>query len=170
MIPKAGRGSENKVSFIAAVETNQAGHPVRAVFSRVKTFSLAEIESWARNHLAASATVVSDGLNCFPGVSKAGCQHEPEVVGKTRKSTCMPCFKWVNTVLGNLKTATSGTYHAFDRPTLAERCGLRPLWSRGFRGAVVGCPGNPVSDHLRHGVSYAGHRRMFIRKINHCIV
>lgn len=26
----------------------------------------------------------------------------------------MPCFKWINTILGNLKTATGGTYHAFD--------------------------------------------------------
>jgi hypothetical protein len=42
---KAGRGSENKVPFIASVETNEAGHPLRVVFSRVKTFSLAEIEA-----------------------------------------------------------------------------------------------------------------------------
>jgi transposase-like protein len=118
---KAGRGSENKVGFIAAVETNSAGHPLRAVFSRVKTFSLAEVESWARNHLAASATVVSDGLNCFPAVTQAGCRHEPEVVGKTRKSTSMSCFQWVNTVLGNLKTATNGTYHAFDFNKYASR-------------------------------------------------
>ena len=111
---KAGRGSENKVSFIVAVETNKAGHPIRAVFSRVKTFSLAEVEAWSKAHLATTATVVSDGLNCFPAVAKAGCRHEPEVVGKNRKSTSMPCFKWVNTVLGNLKTATTGTYHAFD--------------------------------------------------------
>lgn len=26
----------------------------------------------------------------------------------------MPCFNWINTILGNLNTATSGTYHAFD--------------------------------------------------------
>jgi hypothetical protein len=26
----------------------------------------------------------------------------------------MPCFNWVNTVLGNLKTALSGIHHAFD--------------------------------------------------------
>jgi hypothetical protein len=26
----------------------------------------------------------------------------------------MPCFKWINTVLSRLKTATSGTYHSFD--------------------------------------------------------
>jgi hypothetical protein len=25
----------------------------------------------------------------------------------------MPCFSWINTVLGNVKTALAGTYHAF---------------------------------------------------------
>ena len=111
---KAGRGSENKVPFIAAVQTSESGHPLMAVFSRVKTFSRAEIKDWAGLHLAASATVVSDGLACFASVTTGGAAHEPVVVGTKRKSTSMPCFKWVNTVLGNLKTATSGTYHAFD--------------------------------------------------------
>jgi len=32
---KAGRGSENKVPFVAAVETNDQGHPLRAVFAPV---------------------------------------------------------------------------------------------------------------------------------------
>lgn len=111
---KAGRGSDNKVPFIAAVQTSAEGHPLLAVFSRVKTFSLAEVAGWARGHLAASAHVVSDGLACFTAVTAAGCHHAPEVVGTKRKSTDMACFNWINTVLGNLKTAATGTYHAFD--------------------------------------------------------
>jgi hypothetical protein len=35
---KAGRGSENKVPFIAAVQINKQGHPLYAVFSTVKSF------------------------------------------------------------------------------------------------------------------------------------
>ena len=111
---KAGRGSENKIPFLAAVETNQKGHPLFVVFSRVKTFSQAEVEAWSRQHLATSATVISDGLACFSAVTAVGCTHQAEVVGTQRKSTDRPCFNWVNTLLGNLKTALSGTYHAFD--------------------------------------------------------
>jgi len=111
---KAGRGSENKVPFVAAVETDASGHPLRAVFSPVETFSQAQIQEWAMKHLAPSATVVSDGLACFTALTTTGACHLPQVVGTQRKSTDMPCFKWVNTVLGNLKTATSGTYHAFN--------------------------------------------------------
>lgn len=111
---KAGRGSENKIPFIAAVETSDEGHPLRAVFSRVQTFSSHEVGQWAQNHLASTATVVSDGLGCFRAVTTSGCYHQREVVGNDRKSTEMGCFHWINTILGNLKTSIAGTYHAFD--------------------------------------------------------
>lgn len=118
---KVGRGSENKVPFIAAVETTHDGHPLRAVFNRVATFSSHEVDQWAKNRLAPSALVVSDGLNCFRAVTKAGCSHQREVVGDKRRSTDMGCFHWINTILGNLKTAIAGTYHAFDFDKYAHR-------------------------------------------------
>lgn len=110
---KCGRGSENKIAFIAAVQTNAEGHPQYAVFSRVKTFGRADVTAWAAQHLAAASTVVSDGLDCFRALARDGRTHQREVVGTSRKSSAMPCFKWINTVLGNLKMATRGTYHAF---------------------------------------------------------
>jgi transposase-like protein len=111
---KRGRGSKNKIPFVAAVETNDQGHPIRAVFSAVKAFSSAEIAKWACTSLSASAVVISDGLACFRAVVASGCSHLPEVVGKDQKSTDMGCFYWVNTVLSNVKTAIEGTYHSFD--------------------------------------------------------
>lgn len=118
---KSGRGSENKIPFIAAVQTTKEGHPQYAVFSRVNTFSSNEIEQWALKRLQPRSVVVSDGLNCFPAVRNAGCYHMQHVVGEARKSTEMPCFAWVNTVLGNLKTAINGTYHAFKFSKYAHR-------------------------------------------------
>ncbi len=41
---KVGRGSENKVPFIAAVETSYDGHPLREVFSLVTTFGSQDVE------------------------------------------------------------------------------------------------------------------------------
>lgn len=111
---KRGRGSPNKVPFIAAVSTSEQGGPLYAIFSKVKTFGREDVRVWATAHLAAASIVVSDGLDCFSAVKAVGAFHQPSVVGKARKSSDMPCFKWVNTILGNLKTATSGTYHAFD--------------------------------------------------------
>jgi hypothetical protein len=107
---KRGRGSENKIPFIAAVQKNKEGHPLYAVFSPVKTFSSAEVESFARSHIDPGATVVTDGLACFRSL---GCTHVPIIVGKGKKSTKMECFNWINTILGNLKTAITGTRHGF---------------------------------------------------------
>ena len=118
---KAGRGSENKVPFIAAVQTNNQNNPVYVVFAKVKGFTHAEIKTWATRSLVPSTTVVSDGLWCFQAVTQAGCNQQREVVGKGRKSTDMGCFSWVNTILGNLKNAINGTYHAFDFEKYAHR-------------------------------------------------
>jgi len=118
---KVGRGSENKVPFIAAVQTNDQGHPRYAVFSTVKSFCKEEVELWAKRSLMPSSLVVSDGLWCFQAVEAAGCLHKREVVGKDRKSTNMECFRWVNTILGNLKNSITGTYHAFDFEKYAHR-------------------------------------------------
>jgi len=118
---KAGRGSENKVPFIAAVQTSKEGHPLYAAFSTVKSFCKEEVELWAKRSLKPSSLVVSDGLWCFQAVEAAGCFHQRQVVGKNRKSTSMNCFRWVNTILGNLKTAISGTYHSFDFEKYAHR-------------------------------------------------
>lgn len=38
-----------------------------------------------------------------------------------RKPKEVPEFKWINTVLGNLKTSLSGCYHAFDFQKYAAR-------------------------------------------------
>jgi len=118
---KAGRGSENKVPFIAAVQTNEKNNPLYVIFSRVKAFNNEEVKTWAERSLVPATTVVSDGLQCFQSVAKAGCLQQREVVGPARKSTDMECFTWVNTILGNVKNAINGTYHAFDFEKYAHR-------------------------------------------------
>lgn len=107
--------------FVAAVELNAEGHPQVVRFDPVNGFKKADISQWAKQYLSASSLVVSDGLNCFPAVEEAGAVHLPEVVGSGRCSTGMPCFIWINTLLGNLKTALAGTYHAFNFRKYAHR-------------------------------------------------
>lgn len=108
----AGRGSENKVSFVAAVSLTDEGHPLRIKLTPVSGFTLKAIRQWAQSSLAPGCTVFSDGLSCFTAVKDAECTHRPTVIG-ARKPKDLPEFKWINTVLGNLKTSLSGSYHAF---------------------------------------------------------
>ena len=60
---------------------------------------------------APGSNVVSDGLSCWPAVEKAGCQHFPMATGSGKRAASWAPFKWVNTCLGNIKTAIAGTYH-----------------------------------------------------------
>ena len=106
--------------FIGAVSLDQHGHPLRAKVTPVPGFTRKAIAAWAADNLSPASTVVSDGLACFAGVTDIGCTHAPTVVGD-RKPKQLPMFRWVNTVLGNLKTSFSGAYHAFGYSKYAER-------------------------------------------------
>ena len=116
----AGRGSENKVPFVAAVSLTEEGHPLHAKFTQLPGFTRKAIAAWASTTLSPQSTVISDGLACFGGVTDAGCTHQPTGVGG-RKPKELPMFEWVNTVLGNVKTSLSGAYHAFGFSKYAER-------------------------------------------------
>ena len=109
---KRGRGAAAKVPIVAAVATNEKGHPIAMRMSKVRAFTQAEIAAWSRKHLVASDTVVSDGLNCFPAVTAAGCTHIAIVTGGGPESVKHEEFTWVNTLIGNVKNSLHGTYHA----------------------------------------------------------
>jgi len=109
-----GRGAgqwTNKVPFIAAVELHQ-GRPRHVRFDLVGSFCRQAVHRWAQQALCPGTHVVSDGLSAFIAVQWAGMSHEPIVVGTGRRSVQQPRLLWINTVLGNLKTALSGTHHA----------------------------------------------------------
>ena len=77
----------------------------------VKGFRKKEIERLAKRDLAGGSNVVTDGLSCWTAVSEAGCDHFPMVSGSGPKAARWAPFTWVNTALGNIKTALTGTYH-----------------------------------------------------------
>jgi ribosomal protein L37AE/L43A len=115
-----GRGSQNKVPFIAALQTTADGQPQLACFSK-QPFTIEEVAVFAAKSLATSAIVLSDGLWCFRGVTLIGAQHQRTVTGGGKAGAKLPQFKAINTLLGNLKTALTGTYHAFDFAKYAHR-------------------------------------------------
>ena len=109
---KPGRGSPNKVPFVAAVQLDAQGHPLYAKLAPVAGFTSQAIADWARVALLPGTNVLSDGLGCFAGVIDAGCAHTYIVVG-ARKPRELPRFTWVNTLLANLKTAVNGAHKHF---------------------------------------------------------
>ena len=61
-------------------------------------------------------------MDCFAGFRSNVADYQSVVVGSGRQAVVAhPEFRRVNTVLSNLKTAISGTYHAFKFAKYAER-------------------------------------------------
>ena len=116
---KVGRGSENKVPFVAAVQTTQDGQPELVCLSQQKFTSEAMLAFAARS-LVRPLTTISDGLGCFLVCEQAGV-HERVVTGGGKAAVKLPQFRAINTVLSNLKTGISGTYHAFKFAKYAQR-------------------------------------------------
>lgn len=148
---KQGRGGSNKIPFVPAVETRD-GRPQRVQFIPVAKHSQAEIARIAQAHFEPGSTIVSDGLSCFPAVTVAGCIHEQRnATDAAVPAQKIPAFRWVNTVLANLKTAIAGTFKSVRRKYapryLAEfqyrfnrRSRLPDMLVRLARVAVTTCP------------------------------
>ena len=117
---KPGRGSPNKVPFVAAVQTTESGAPVLICLSP-RPFTKESIQTFAAKSLAAPVTLVSDGLGCFTAVQGTGILHEPHITGGGAASVKHREFLAVNTILGNLKTAFAGTYHSFGFAKYLDR-------------------------------------------------
>ncbi|MBT7716743.1 MAG: IS1595 family transposase [Deltaproteobacteria bacterium] len=148
---KRGRGSENKQPFIAAVETDDKNHPIYLKLTPLISFTKKEIKAWAKKYLSKDSIVVTDGFRCFNGFDEANYNHVARVIGKGNKSTNDPSFNWVNTVLGNVKNAITGTYHSsragYASRYLAEfqyrfnrRFNLRAMMPRLIRASVATPP------------------------------
>lgn len=108
---KRGRGATGKTPFLASVAITPKGHPLKMRMSRVTGFLKDEITAWGKRHLSPFSMVVSDGLNCFPGVTDATCHHEAIITHTDKGYDEFNVFKWVNVMIGNVKNALHGTYH-----------------------------------------------------------
>lgn len=123
---KRGRGSENKTPFVAAVSTDECGNPLYMNLNVIKQFSKHEIKRWSKKHLKPGSCVISDGLACFNGVKESNINHIKVVTGGGHQCVEIEEFKWINTIISNVKTAITGTYHSVGHKHLprylAEFC------------------------------------------------
>lgn len=108
---KNGRGAANKTPFVVAVAVRD-GKPTYTHLRRVPGFTKEAIRDYAAANITKGSWVFSDGLGCFLGLAEAGMKHAPVLADKGRPKN--PLFKWLNTALGNIKSAITGTCRSFD--------------------------------------------------------
>ena len=108
---KRGRGAANKTPFVIAVQTRD-GRPIYAQMRTIAAFTKEAIKGYAVRSIASGSRVLSDGLGCFDGIAEAGLKHIVKITGGGRPKGSD--FNWVNTGLGNVKSAITGTLHSCD--------------------------------------------------------
>jgi ISXO2-like transposase domain len=109
---KRGRGAAGRQPFIAAVSTSDDRRPRKIKLLPVKGFRKKEVRRLVAEHLAGASRLVTDGLRCWTAAAEAGMEHTAIVTGSGKQAAGWSPFKWVNTTLGNIKAAITGTYRS----------------------------------------------------------
>ena len=103
----------------------------------VKGFHSDSISRWANIHLASDAEVISEGLDCFWAIVET-CPHWSIKNGSGPSSIETPELTWLNTMVGNVKKALHGTYHAVREKHVGRYLGALALSVRyDGRGTVL---------------------------------
>jgi ribosomal protein L37AE/L43A len=114
-------GRKGKVPFLAAVSAAPNGKASRVCLSQQPATG-EDVVVFCLNILEPGSLVVSDGAPSFNYAAwNQIAEHRAIVTGGGKQACEIPQLKAVNTVLGNLKTAITGTYHAFKFAKYAER-------------------------------------------------
>jgi hypothetical protein len=123
---KRGRGSENKGSFMAAVQTTDAGQPVLICLSK-HVFTKESMLEFAAKSLALPLTMISDGLGCFTAVadrtSLAGAKRWiclPTARSRAQASV-PPCRRLADLAKGT----TTAKLNIISRPVVGSGMALR---------------------------------------------
>jgi hypothetical protein len=70
-------------------------------------------------HASRVARCAVEQLRCFAADADAGCMHVPTVVGALEPRD-VPEFKWIDTLLGNLKITLAGALHSLNLRSLTS--------------------------------------------------
>ena len=108
----SGRGRRGHTPFIAAIETSADGRPLHARLQVVRGFQTGETKRLCSG-VAAGTMVVRDGGQWFRCIAaQPGIAHERHVTGSDRGAARHPAFRWVNTMLANVKNSLLAAHRA----------------------------------------------------------
>ncbi|MCX7207588.1 MAG: transposase [Proteobacteria bacterium] len=93
--------------------------------------------------------MTSNSLIGFEVVRQLGFKHQVVQALKGKAGTEIDAFKWLNVMLENLKTAQSGTYHAFKYSKYAD-CYLAEMQYR-LNRRLICAPLSLIAKHWLHG-------------------
>jgi hypothetical protein len=109
------------------------------------------VKPWAERSLARTSTVLTDGMPGFNAIGEVVEDHQPIAMEGGWRNSLHPAFKWVNTILGNLKGNILGVCRWISAKPLPRylaefqwrfnlRSDLEVILNRLLRSAVVSPP------------------------------
>lgn len=106
---KRGRGAAGKTPFVVAVETDpEAPERVRVLKMRpLRGVSTEDLRPWFERSIVPGSQVLTDGWKAY-GFLGDGFEHEARKAPGGWRSARVAAFRWVNTILGNLKGNVAG--------------------------------------------------------------
>lgn len=120
---KRGRGAPGKTPFLAAIARNEEGHPIHMRMTKVAALSSLNVHKWSLKHIHHESVVISDKYGplrgASPNVAFHGAINSSEIYGNPDNKI----FIWINTMIGNVKRAIHGTYHAVSPKHLPRYLG-----------------------------------------------
>ncbi len=93
------------------MQTTEDGRAHLACLS-ARPFTKEAMKEFIASSMGLPMTVVSDGLGCSTVAASMGAVHDREITGSGKASVLNEKFRAVNTLIGNVKTALTCTYHA----------------------------------------------------------
>jgi len=109
---KKGRGSEEKVPIVVAVEERITEKGVKPGYTAIRTvpnLSGRYINKFVQSKIHQDSIIKTDGWKGYSGLSKKGFHHDIIVTGGGKAAGEL--FPWVHVVIGNLKRFLLGTHH-----------------------------------------------------------
>lgn len=143
-----GKGTAGKTRVIAACERLPNGNLGYIVMQVVDSFTLANVAAFGKAHIAAGATIHTDGLPGFadPDHHRA---YQVTVTGAKRPERARgAAFFWINTVIANLSTALKATFKAPSAKHLPDYLGAF-CWTTNHRRNMPGMINDAGSCPLR---------------------
>jgi transposase-like protein len=108
---KRGRGSEEKVPVVIAVE-NRGDHTGRVRLGVVPDVTKESLHPFICKNITPGSQINTDGWYGYWGLESYGYIHNPKVQGAAQNAGKI--LPWVHRVAGNLKTWLRGTHHGVD--------------------------------------------------------
>ena len=138
---KRGRGTD-KNQVLVALSKNEKGHPLYVKMEVIEDMKKETVETFVTENIEAKSTLIADGHRTIPTL-KSNYTIEARKLNPKKDPEHL---KWIHTLISNLKSFVTGTFHGLDSRHLQRylhefcyRFNRRKFVGEGFNRLLHSC-------------------------------